>query len=333
LKSVEFELPVISIGNITTGGTGKTPHVEYLLQLLSDRYCMAVLSRGYKRKTKGFVLADKESLPEEIGDESFQILQKFDSIIVAVDEQRVRGIELLIQKIKDLSCILLDDAYQHRYVSSGLSVLLIDFYRPVYKDHLLPLGDLRESRRGVKRADIVIVTKVPDDIGANEQLICSRNLKLLPHQLLYFTNFHYGNLMHVFGRKDVEIDPHDLDQTSTEIILVAGIANPEPLYRELLKFCKSLHLIKFPDHHTYSITDLVRVKKKFDAASETTRLIITTEKDAVKIRNLPDIDNILKDFIYYIPVKIKFADGKQKEFEQRIFEYVAKNKRIGCQHN
>ena len=205
LKSVEFEFPVISVGNITVGGTGKTPHVEYLIDLLSEKFHIAFLSRGYRRKTKGFVQAGKNSGPDEIGDEPFQVHRKFQDITVAVDEKRVHGIEQLKKKNKKLQCIILDDAYQHRHVKPGLNILLIDYHRPLHKDFLLPAGDLRERIYGMHRANIVIVSKVPNNIKPIEKRIWIKDLNLFPYQFLYFTELEYGKLTPVFWEKQKEL--------------------------------------------------------------------------------------------------------------------------------
>ncbi len=333
LKSVEFDFPVISVGNITVGGTGKTPHVEYLIELLSEKFKLAVLSRGYKRNTRGFILADKNTGPEEIGDESYQIHRKFDEVAVAVDEKRVHGIQLLKKKIRQLQCVILDDAYQHRHVHPGMSILLIDYHRPLSKDHLLPMGDLRERKHGISRANIVIVTKVPHDIKPIEKRLWIKDLDLFPYQFLYFTTLEYGKLTPVYGGKQKKINPDEQDRKSTGIILVTGIANPEPLIRQLKSTFHSVHFIRYPDHHKYSPADMDKMHQKLNALNEKNKLIVTTEKDAVKIGQLEDPDLDVKELMYYLPVKIKFIGAKQDEFNKSVLKYVSKNKRIGRLHS
>jgi len=333
LRSIEFDLPVISVGNITVGGTGKTPHVEYLLTLLSRQFHVAVLSRGYKRKTKGFILAGEGSSPEEIGDESYQMKLKFNQVLVAVDENRVHGIDMLKQKAEKLRCVILDDAYQHRHVRPGLSILLVNFYRPLHKDHILPLGDLRESRCGINRADIVIITKVPRDIKPGEAQDWIKDMNITPHQCLYFTTFQYGSIIRVFDGENKLRNLIDFDRKTLQILLLTGIANNEPLYRELSKYCNSIQVLKYSDHHAYSMADLRAVHKLFRNLQGKNKLVITTEKDAVKIRKIDTIDFELKESMYYLPIQVKFVDDKQVEFEQHILDYVAKNKRVGRFHS
>ena len=332
LKSVEFDFPVISVGNITVGGTGKTPHVEYLIDLISEKFHIAVLSRGYRRKTKGFVLADKNSGPHDIGDEPFQVYSKYKNITVAVDEKRVHGIEQLKKKYKKLQCVILDDAFQHRYIRPGLNILLIDYNRPLHKDFLLPAGDLRERAHGMQRANIVIVTKVPHDIKPIEKRIWIKDLNLFPYQLLYFTAFEYGKLTPVFQGKQKKMGLDEQDKKSTGIVLVTGIVNPGPLFDEIKVYSHSVTHLRYPDHHDYSLADIEKFRKNFYALSEKNKLIVTTEKDAVKIGQMKGIDPELKKVIYYLPVRIKFVGGKQDEFDKNILKYVAKNKRLSRLH-
>lgn len=328
LRSVEFDFPVISVGNITVGGTGKTPHVEYLLRLLSGNYSIALLSRGYKRKTKGFVLAQQSIGPDEIGDESYQVWKKFEKIKVAVDAKRVHGIRILKKIDSSIKCIILDDAYQHRYVNAGLSILLVDYYRPLNKDRMLPLGNLRENARGIRRANIVIVTKVPHEIKPIEMRQWIKELKLFPYQYLYFTSFRYGDLKPVFNIERESIALGEIEKRKPGVLLITGIANPEPLYNKLVTYCTSIDHVFFPDHHDYTMSDIHEIETRFNAIPVENKLIITTEKDAVKISNLPIQGSSIKDFFYFIPVEVLFLDHKQEEFDRIIFEYVERNKRI-----
>ena len=332
IKSTEFDFPVISVGNITVGGTGKTPHVEYLVNLLSGHYKIAVLSRGYRRSTKGFILADINSAPEDIGDESCQINRKFEDVPVAVDENRVRGIRMLKKKIKNLRCVILDDAYQHRKVHPGVSILLIDYNRPLRNDRMLPLGNLRENRHNIHRANIIIVTKVPHKIKPIEKRLWVKDLNLFPYQFLYFTSFQYGKLTPVFLKNGKKMEFNDLDKKSTGIILVTGIANPDPLYDKVKKYSRSVYHYRFPDHHAYSAGHLEDIYKRLSSLRGTIKLIVTTEKDAVKMRQLASVDTRIKELIYYVPIKIKFLGETQEEFDQIILKYVGKNKPIGRLH-
>jgi len=263
IKSTEFDFPVISVGNITAGGTGKTPHVEYLLRLLSAKYKVAFLSRGYRRKTKGFILAGKDADPQTIGDEPYQVLKKFVKVKVAVDEDRVHGINSLLEEDKQLSCVVLDDAFQHRRLRAGVSIVLIDYNRPLHKDHILPLGDLRETRYGVHRANIVIVTKVPHEIKPIEKRLLINELNLYPYHFLYFTSVEYGMLIPVFNSKQKQLKLEDLDKEKTKILLLTGIANAKPLAEKLADHCRSLEHLSYTDHHDYKVSDIKDLASRY----------------------------------------------------------------------
>lgn len=328
LKSLEFDFPVISVGNITVGGTGKTPHVEYLVDLLTDTFKVGMLSRGYRRKTKGYLEAGKNSTPEEIGDEPYQIYSKYPNIKVAVDSDRVGGIKKMIQSNGHLQAIILDDAFQHRYVKPGVSILLIDYNRPIHKDCLLPAGDLRESADAIDRANIVIITKVPEHIKPIEKRIWIKQMNLYPYQYLYFTCFQYGNLVSVFHPKRKPVPLEELKKTENSVLMVSGIANPASFKEEIEKYCCNTQSLFFPDHHDFCINDLAEIRAKSDAMTGKNKIIVITEKDAVKIRSLDFDDKSLKDSIYYLPIRVKFADGADDEFNRNIFEYVRSNKKI-----
>lgn len=327
LKSTEFNFPVISVGNITVGGTGKTPHVEYLVKLLNDNFRIGMISRGYKRKTKGYIEANKNSGPDDLGDEPFQIFSKFPGIKVAVDSDRVRGINKLKGSSKELQVIILDDAFQHRYVKPGVSVLLIDYHRPLYKDCMLPAGNLRESADNTSRANIIIVTKVPEDIKPIEKRIWIKRLSLYPYQFLYFTSFTYGDLIPIFSNNKKLKSLEELRNSELGILLVTGIANPQPLRAELGKYNKSITTLFYPDHHNFCNEDLPGIKIKLDLLKNRNKIIIVTEKDAVKLRKLDYKDKSIKDNIYYIPVQVSFSGGHE-EFNRNIIEYVKHNKKI-----
>jgi tetraacyldisaccharide 4'-kinase len=328
LKSTEFSIPVISVGNITVGGTGKTPHIEYLIRLLSKEFNIAVLSRGYKRKTKNFILATTGSISDDIGDEPKQLKQKFPDIHIAVDRKRVHGIYKLIETVKDLKVILLDDAYQHRSVNPGLSILLVDYTRPIYSDYLLPFGDLRESKREIRRADIVIITKTPKVLKPIEKKILMKELKILPYQYLYFSTYEYKNPEPVFTDNKKRIVFSDIKNTRPSILLVTGIAQSSPLVKFLKSYSKIIDEMKFPDHHTYTSEDLIKIKSRFTKLKGKVKYIFTTEKDTVRFRELQMSDDTLKLSMYYISVEVKFLYGGTKKFNNYIINYVKKNKRI-----
>ena len=323
LKSRSFDVPVISVGNITVGGSGKTPHVEYLIRLLHNKYRVAVLSRGYKRKTKGYILADENSTMSDIGDEPYQMHSKFKNVSIAVDRNRCNGIERLTndEPTKDTDVILLDDAYQHRYVKPGINILLVDYHRLIIYDKLLPAGRLRESKEGKTRADIVIVTKCPKDLKPMSFRVLSRAMDLFPYQQLYFTCLKYGDLHALFNDskrplKDIKPNEHTL--------LVTGIASPEQMVEDLSPYCKNITSLKFSDHHQFNADDVEKINSTF-AMMQTPRLIITTEKDATRRENIEGLSEEVKNSIYTLPVEVQVMLDQQEKFDEVILSYVQKN--------
>ena len=232
LKMRSFKIPIISVGNITVGGTGKTPHVEYLVRLLKDQFRVAVLSRGYKRKSRGFIKADEQTMMPEIGDEPYQMKQKFPGVTIAVDKKRCHGIDILTEQDAQLDVILLDDAFQHRYVKPGINILLVDYHRLIIYDKLLPAGRLREPLSGKDRADIVIVTKCPKDLKPMEYRVVTKAMHLYPYQRLYFTTLEYAALQPMFQTSPADIPQLD-SLHDTHVLLLTGIASPEQLEHDL----------------------------------------------------------------------------------------------------
>ena len=325
LKSKSYNVPIISIGNITVGGTGKTPHTEYLIRLLSPKYKVAVLSRGYKRKSKGFILADMDSSMQMIGDEPFQMKQKYPNIHVAVDKNRQRGIEKLCdnQIAPDTEVILLDDAYQHRYVKPGVNILLVDYHRLICDDELLPAGRLREPKEGKNRANIVIVTKCPSDIKPIGFRVITKALNLFPYQKLYFSTYKYGKLIGLFNEKERTLQ--DI-QTNEHILLLTGIASPEQMRMDIEEYSKNITPLSFDDHHYFSEKDVVRINETF-ANMATPKLIITTEKDATRLIEIEGLSDEVKDSIFALPLEIKILQNQQESFNENISGYVLKNSR------
>lgn len=310
LSQEEFDVPVVSVGNITVGGTGKTPHVEYILGMLALDYKIAVLSRGYKRKTRGFILANTHSTPSTIGDEPLQIYRKFGAKVkVAVCENRKKGIAELLRQFPDLQLIVLDDAFQHRFVKPKISILLMDFPRPVYEDHLLPLGRLRESAHQVGRADMVIVTKCPEELQPLEYRLVTKKLDLMPFQKLYFSRFAYGQLTPVFP----DDEPYNVSLSSLSerdgVFLVTGIANPRTFVRHFKSYPFRVKVAHFPDHHNFSREDIALIQERFKSLSGERKIIVTTEKDAVRLMYNPYFPSDLKKLIYYLPVTVKMEPG------------------------
>ncbi len=326
LKSTEFEVPVISIGNITVGGTGKTPHVEYLTELLKDKFKVVTLSRGYKRKTSGFLWVEKDSMVAEVGDEPLQMKRKFHDVLISVCEKRVEGINKIMhsEEIQTPDVILLDDAYQHRKITPGINILLIDYNRPIKDDMLLPAGRLRESASQRRRANIIIFTKCPGKITPIMRRIMENNVHLKPYQEMFFTTLDYHKLVPVFS--GAEIPEKLISAKKYDMLAVTGIASPFLIYKYLEGVSHRLETLEFPDHHNFSREDIRAIRSKFDAIDSANKIIVTTEKDAIRLNDMPDIDEQIKDVLYYLPVKVRFLGEEGKSFDKRILGYVGENK-------
>jgi len=326
-KEQRFDVPVICIGNITVGGTGKTPHTEYLIRLLQDEYQVAVLSRGYKRKSKGFVMAGEDTDVHQIGDEPYQMKQKYPAIHMAVDADRCHGIEQLCQAevTPATEVVLLDDAYQHRYVKAGVNILLVDYHRMITDDTLLPAGRMREPESGKYRAQVVIITKCPKHMKPMEYRVLTNQMNLHAYQQLYFTRLKYGKLRPLFnGGKEYglrHIHP------AVHILLVSGIASPQKLEDDLSIINNPIHSLAFGDHHDFSREDMEEISRQFNRLPEGKRMIITTEKDAVRMAAHPYLPAKVKPYIYVLPIEIVFLQDQQDSFNQYILDYVRKNSR------
>ena len=324
LRSESFDVPVISVGNITVGGTGKTPHVEYLIELLKDKAKVAVLSRGYKRRTRGFVIADDNATAKTIGDEPLQMKRKYgDDIMVAVDRKRCHGIRQLTSDEDGIDVILLDDAFQHRYVKPGVNILLVDYHRLIIYDKLLPAGRLREPLSGKNRADIVIVTKCPHDLKPMEFRVITKAMNLYPFQRLFFTCLEYRNITPVFGSGEQSIDSIGKD---CHILLLTGIASPQQMIEALSPRCPHITPLTFGDHHTFTSSDVARINNEF-AALPHPKMIITTEKDATRLIAVEGLSEEVRGAMFALPVKIRFMLGQEESFNEKIIGYVRKNSR------
>ena len=324
LHSESFDVPVISVGNITVGGTGKTPHVEYLIELLKDKAKVAVLSRGYKRRTRGFVIADDNATAKTIGDEPLQMKRKYgDDITVAVDRKRCHGIRQLTSDEDGIDVILLDDAFQHRYVKPGVNILLVDYHRLIIYDKLLPAGRLREPLSGKNRADIVIVTKCPHDLKPMEFRVITKAMNLYPFQRLFFTCLEYKNITPVFGSGEQSLDSIGKD---CHILLLTGIASPQQMIEDLSPRCPHITPLTFGDHHTFTSSDVARINNEF-AALPHPKMIITTEKDATRLIAVEGLSEEVRGAMFALPVKIRFMLGQEESFNEKIIGYVRKNSR------
>jgi tetraacyldisaccharide 4'-kinase len=326
LKSQEFDLPIISIGNITVGGTGKTPHVEYLIRLLQPEFNIATLSRGYRRKTSGFFLASTSSTTDEIGDEPRQLKQKFNNIAVAVDANRVRGINKLIKLEQNLKLIILDDAFQHRYVQPGISILLTDYNRTIVNDQMLPFGRLREYASERSRADIIIVTKCPDNIKPIDQRLLDKTLKMYAYQKLFFTKIVYCNPLSVFSSEAKQLALEDIKKSKPDIVILSGIANNKYFIEFVQALSNNVKILSYPDHYEYTVNDMHELIEVFSSIPSKNKIILTTEKDAMRIGQFSGLEDEIKTSMFYIPIYIEFLNNDDKDFNHLITSYVRNNK-------
>ena len=326
LKQHDYDIPIISVGNITVGGAGKTPHVEYLIRLLKDKVKVAVLSRGYKRKTHGYVLANDSSTVTDIGDEPYQMKQKYQDVHIAVDKKRVDGIAHITgdAETNDTDVILLDDAFQHRYVKPGINILLVDYHRLIIYDKLLPAGRLREPQSGKNRADIVIITKCPKDLKPMEFRVLTKAMNLYPYQSLYFTTIEYESLTPLFAKEKSTIEKEALEDK--HVMLITGIASPKQIIIDLKPHVKEMTTLAFSDHHQFKSKDIMKINETFNAIKGE-KIIVTTEKDATRLEQLEGLSGEVKQNLYVLPIKVKFMINQEEEFNDKIIDYVRKNSR------
>jgi tetraacyldisaccharide 4'-kinase len=327
LPTAKYDFPIISVGNLTVGGTGKTPHVEYLISMLSSHMPVAMLSRGYMRKTKGYLLATQKSTSSDIGDEPYQIKRKFgDRVVVAVDANRRRGIDNLYQAYgAGLGVVLLDDAYQHRYVEAVINILLTDFNRLFTDDAMLPMGNLREPAYNKKRANIVIVTKCPSDIKPIDFRLIGKKLALQPYQNLYFTQYQYLELEPVF-KGEIEKPVTKSMLKDYHIMLFSGIVSQRQLADYLATYTLKIVSAEYPDHYDFQQKDFEDLEGLFGQIDHPNKVIITTEKDAARLQNCPFVPEAFKKKMFYVPIKVHFMLEQEKVFNNQILSYVRKNK-------
>lgn len=323
LRSRSIPVPSISVGNITVGGTGKSPHVEYITKLLKDNYTVGIVSRGYRRKTSGFHMADEQSDATIIGDEPMQFYYTFknEPVFIAVDENRWRGCKKLLKEHPEIDVIILDDAFQHRWIKPGLSVLLSDFFNPYHKDFLMPTGRLREFRRGARRADIIVVSKSGKVLSPITRRTHEEEIKPAEHQKLYFSYIDYGNPKAIpFLKESPEWGK------TYAILMVTGIANPYPLEAKVSNECTELHKLKYPDHHKFTIKDAEKIKKTFEEIVSLNKIIITTKKDAMRLSS-PEILKIIGHLpVFYWPIHVDLHKEDKEAFNRQILDYVRNHK-------
>lgn len=313
-KSSSFGLPLICVGNLSVGGTGKSPMVEYLVRLLKDQFRIATVSRGYKRKTKGYALANNDTTALEIGDEPMLFHLKFPEVPVAVGEERLYAIPQLLHDRPDVEAIVLDDAFQHRAVKAGLNILLTECNNLFTRDFYLPTGDLRDQKSSYKRAQVIVVTKCHPGLTKMGRKKIIKEIGPREGQRVFFTAIEYGQLYHISTKKIYDMND------KTEVLLVTGIANPKPLKTLLEDNCTSYNLLQYPDHHIFSIDDLKEIRRKFGQMESAEKIILTTEKDAVRLvkfnRDLADLP------LYVIPVRHHFLFGEEDKFNELVINFI-----------
>ena len=314
LKSATFNFPVICVGNLAVGGTGKTPMTEFIVGELKNKFKIATLSRGYKRRTKGFAIANEQSTAIEIGDEPMQFHQKFPDVIVAVGEERIVAIPQILYQQPQTQLIVLDDAFQHRTVKAGLNILLTEYNNLYTRDLMFPAGDLRDIKSSSKRADIIVVTKCKPDLSNIEKHKLILELNPLSHQKVFFTAIEYSRPYHLFSKAEYDI------LASDTILLVCGIANPKPIMNYINASAQSYDMIKYADHHIFTSTDLKDIKKQFAQIQSAGKIIITTEKDAVRLEKFK---NELYEFpIYVLPIKHHFLFNEGQTFIDNLVSFI-----------
>lgn len=328
LKSTLFKIPTISIGNLAVGGTGKTPHTEFILSALQKTWMSGMLSRGYKRETKGFYLADENSDSQTLGDEPFQIHRKYPNITVAVSEKRVQGLKKLKEQVPDLQLVVLDDAFQHRYIQPGLSILLTDFANIYSRDMMLPSGQLREWKCGSKRADLIVVTKCPLAMTPIEMRLIETELRLDPNQLLFFSSYVYEEIEPLFPESNPEIwTLEKIKERDASVLLVAGIVSPEPIVIQLSKYTDKIKTLFFADHHAFLPKDFNQINGIFDSLSVSDKIILVTEKDAARLLTTPNLPENLKPYLFALPIRVQILHDQETLFIQKIKNYVVEDTR------
>lgn len=320
LKSKSYNIPNICVGNLNLGGTGKTPHIEYLIRLLSDKYDTAVLSRGYGRKTQGYLLANDTHTHNDIGDEPLQYFTKFNNIKVAVDESRCEGMDRLLQENKPPQVVLLDDAYQHRKIKPGLNIILTDYYSLYSDDHLVPAGNLRDIKKAAQRAEIIVVTKSPNVITPYYRRDVENKLKPLPNQKVFYSYIEYLDF------QPLSKISHEMDiKEAKTVLLLCGIANTYSLEDHIKRKYNTISKIKFNDHHNFTEKDVDMIIEKYNNTIGKNKVIVTTEKDAMRLINTSFINKFDDIPVFTIPIKIKFHKEEGTSFDDEILKYINDN--------
>jgi tetraacyldisaccharide 4'-kinase len=321
LPSESFNIPVISVGNLSMGGTGKTPHIEYLVRLLREKYDLAILSRGYRRKSRGYQKVDLKSDVDLAGDEPLQISRKFPDIQVAVCESRRKGITRILDHNPKNTVVLLDDAFQHRYVRPGLNILLTDYHRIFTKNFVVPSGTLREFRSGASRADALVITKTPCVLSPLDRNMILNDLKKYAIKKVFFSYIRYGNW--------IPFSPCAKEQNlqkSKTIFLLTGIADPEPLVEHLKRLCTDIVVFRFGDHHQFTHNEIDQLIRRYRETYSGSKVIITTEKDSMRLRSEEFRKKLDKLPVYYIPIEVDFHNSDKKHFDEMVMSYLKPGK-------
>ncbi len=312
LKSRKFDIPIICIGNITVGGTGKTPFAEMLIGHFRQSHKVALLSRGYGRKTKGYLEVQTTTPSSRSGDEPKQIKLKYPDTVVVVCERRAQGIDTIRRNHPDVDLIIMDDGFQHRKVEAKINIVLVDYTRPLHEDHMLPWGRLRDLPSQLHRAHFVCMTKCPASMNALQQRISRKELSLYPYQCLFFTRVVCGALHPIF--------PQDAPGTvtaGTRVSAMAAIGNPSSFVSGLKNRYDVVDTILYNDHHRYRVSDLARMERALEAAPAGT-VIVTTEKDAVKLTSSRKIPVEIRSRLYFMPIHISFVDNSKEDFLHKL---------------
>lgn len=314
LSSTSFNLPIICVGNISAGGTGKSPLIERLISSLKNQYKVAVLSRGYKRKTRGYALAHPNTTALEIGDEPYLFYRKFPDVTVTVGEERIEAIPQLLHDKPETQVILMDDAFQHRSVSAGLNIVLTDYNNLYTRDWWLPTGDLRDERRSARRADVLVVTKCKPDLSHEEASEIISELQPAERQQVFFTTIQYGAPYHIVNNNPIKIDD------SMEVLLVSGIADPRPIKKYLVENAETYYEILYSDHHIFTIDDWKDMLKRLNAIQHPAKIILTTEKDAVRLMKF---NHEMKEKpVYVMPISVQFLFNGEGTFHDLISKFI-----------
>ena len=314
-KSQSYRMPIICVGNLSLGGTGKTPHTQYIVNLLKKNYKVAILSRGYGRKTSSLQYVETTSSSSQVGDEPLQLKRNNPNCIVVTEKNRNKGVKQILIDFPKTDVILLDDGYQHRWIKAGLNILISSYTSPYYNDYLMPFGRLREYKKGAERANAIIFSKTPNNINATEKASMTKKLQLTAHQKSYFSHINYCDW------KCIRTNRVFISKEKQSIILVSGIANCNPLIEHLTLEGHTVNHIKFTDHHNYNKKDITNILSKYNKDNRTKKLILTTEKDATKLRSFED--EFGSADVYYIPIEIDFEE--KERFEKQLLNYVTKN--------